>query len=59
VPDVSLPVLSPINASTPGPIPAPRRNPQVSEREFDISRQIALVPLFRESEVDTCFTVFE
>ncbi len=58
-PDVSLPVLSPINTSTPGPIPAPRRNPQVSEREFDISRQIALVPLFRESEVDTYFTVFE
>ncbi len=58
-PDVSLPVLSPINTSTPGPIPAPRRNPQVSEREFDISHQIALVQLFRKSEVDTYFTVFE
>ena len=26
---------------------------------FDISRQIALVPVFRESEVDSYFSVFE
>lgn len=48
---------SPITASTPSPTPAPRCNPQVSQPEFDISRQIAPVPLFRE--VDTYFTVFE
>ncbi len=59
VPGLSMPVSSPINASTPSPIPAPRRNPQVSQPECDISRQIALVPQFRESEVDTYFTVFE
>ncbi|XDV49410.1 hypothetical protein PO909_018663 [Leuciscus waleckii] len=55
--NVNLP--SPMIASTPSPIPAPRRNPQVSQPEFDISRQISLVPLFRETEVDTYFTVFE
>ncbi len=58
-PGLSVPVSSPINASTPSPIPAPQRNPQVSQPEFDISCQIALVSLFRESEVDTYFTVFE
>lgn len=58
-PSVSMPVSPPANASTPSPVPAPRRALQVSKPEFDISRQIALVPLFRESEVDTYFTVFE
>ncbi len=36
----------------------PQRGFQVSQG-FDISRQIVLVPLFRESEVDTYFSVFE
>uniref|UniRef100_A0A8K9V3F6 Gypsy retrotransposon integrase-like protein 1 n=1 Tax=Oncorhynchus mykiss TaxID=8022 RepID=A0A8K9V3F6_ONCMY len=34
-------------------------SPAVSSNTFDISRQIALVPLFRESEVDSYFCVFE
>ncbi len=55
---VSMPAPLPINASTPSPIPAPRRN-QVSQPVFDVTRQISLVPPFRESEVDTYFTVFE
>lgn len=58
-PGISAPVSSPISASTPSPTPAPRRKPQVSQPEFDISCQIALVPLFQESEVDSYFTVFE
>ncbi|XP_058634631.1 uncharacterized protein LOC131542202 [Onychostoma macrolepis] len=58
-PSLSVPVSPPVNASTPSPVPAPRRALHVSKPEFDISRQIALVPLFRESEVDTYFTVFE
>lgn len=51
---------SSISTSTPGSTadPVPRRDLQVSQ-SFDISRQIALVLLFRESEVDTYFTVFE
>ncbi len=56
---VSMPAPLPINASTPSPIPAPRRNQQVSQPAFDVSRQISLVPPFRESEMDTYFTVFE
>ncbi len=50
----------PINTSTPclASDPVPQRGFQVSQ-SFDISRQIVLVPLFRESEVDTYFTVFE
>ncbi len=50
----------PINTSTPclASDPVPQRDFQVSQ-SFDISRQIVLVPLFRESEVDTYFTVFE
>lgn len=58
-PSVNVPVSAPVNASTLSPVPAPRSLFQVSESEFDISRQIALVPLFRESEVDTYFNVFE
>ena len=34
-------------------------SPSVSSNTFDISRQTALVPLFRESEVDSYFCVFE
>ncbi len=51
---------SSISTSTPGSTsdPVPRHDLQVSQ-SFDISRQITLVPLFRESEVDTYFTVFE
>ncbi len=48
---------TPVNASS--PLPAASQSVWVSSSEFDISKQISLVPSFRESEVDTYFTVFE
>ncbi len=41
------------------PLPAALQSVRVSSSEFDISKQISLVPSFRESKVDTYFTVFE
>ncbi len=48
---------TPVNDSS--PLPAASQSVWVSSSEFDISKQISLVPSFRESEVDTYFTVFE
>ncbi len=53
----NTPVQTPVNASS--PLPAASQSVRVSSSEFDISKQISLVPSFRESEVDTYFTVFE
>ncbi len=49
---------TPVNASSPLPA-ASSVLPVSPDVVFDISRQILLVPAFRESEVDTYFTVFE
>lgn len=50
---------APVPGATSSPFPAASNALPVSQTEYDISRQIALVPAFRESEVDTYFTVFE
>lgn len=52
------PVQTPVNASSPLPA-ASSVVPVSADVNFDISRQISLVPTFRESEVDTYFTCFE
>lgn len=52
----NTPALSPVSASS--ALPTASHALPVSP-EFDISRHISLVPIFRESEVDTYFTVFE
>ncbi|KAL0153990.1 hypothetical protein M9458_050705, partial [Cirrhinus mrigala] len=52
------PVQTPVQASSPLPA-ASSVLPVSSDIDIDISRQISLVPTFRESEVDTYFTVFE
>ncbi len=54
----NTPVQTPVNASSPLPA-ASSVLPVSPDVDFDISRQISLVPTFRESEVDTYFTVFE
>ncbi len=48
---------TPVNAAS--PLPTASQSVRVCSSEFDISKQISLVPSFRESEVDTSFTVFE
>lgn len=48
---------TPVSASS--PLPAVSQYVPVSSSEFDISKEISLVPSFRESEVDTYLTVFE
>ncbi len=48
---------TPVNAAS--PLPAASQSVRVSSSEFDICKQISLVPSFRESEVDTYFPVFE
>ncbi len=53
----NTPVQTPVSPSS--PLPAASRSAPVSSSEFDISKQISVVPSFRESEVDTDFTVFE
>ncbi len=52
------PVQTPVNAYSPLPA-ASSVLPVSPDVVFDVSRQILLVPAFRESEVDTYFTVFE
>jgi len=49
-------VLSPADASS---LLSSASHTVPVSHEFDVSRQISLVPIFRESEVDTYFTVFE
>ncbi len=51
-------VQTPVNASSLLPA-ASSVVPVSADVNFDISRQISLVPTFRESEVDTYFTCFE
>ena len=49
----------PLHESSPVLQRAHQGTPSVSVAGFDVSRHIALVPMFRESEVDTYFSVFE
>uniref|UniRef100_A0A8C2FDI9 SCAN box domain-containing protein n=1 Tax=Cyprinus carpio TaxID=7962 RepID=A0A8C2FDI9_CYPCA len=41
------------------PVQSPNRSMLESQSGFDVSKNIALVPKFRESEVDSYFTAFE
>ncbi|CAI5637482.1 unnamed protein product [Oreochromis niloticus] len=48
-----------VSASPPTPRSAPQSPSPQSEDSFDVSRHIKLVPAFRETEVDSYFTVCE
>ncbi|XP_039906424.1 uncharacterized protein LOC120745531 [Simochromis diagramma] len=48
-----------VSAIPPTPRSAPQSPSPTPEDSFDVSRHIKLVPAFRETEVDSYFTVFE
>uniref|UniRef100_A0A8P4KNJ7 Gypsy retrotransposon integrase-like protein 1 n=1 Tax=Dicentrarchus labrax TaxID=13489 RepID=A0A8P4KNJ7_DICLA len=51
--------LEPDRQSPTTPTPVSVRLPTAASEQFDVSRHIALVPQFRESEVDSFFNAFE
>lgn len=57
--DLSFPTLPLSSLPVPSVKPIPMPCSDISTTTFDMSKNIVLVPLFQETEVDTYFSVFE